>query len=82
MSRTASNVLKSFLNNTTLISSTTASTSKPNRNIYVGAINGPTTDYGKLENAFASIGDGLSDTQASNLYSAVEAFQTTLSRNV
>ena len=82
MSRTASNVLKSFLNNTTLISSTTASTSKPNRNIYIGAINGPVLDYGKLENAFASIGDGLTDAQASNFYIAVQAFQTTLSRQV
>jgi len=32
--------------------------------------------------AFASIGDGLTDTQASNFYTAVQAFQTTLSRNV
>jgi hypothetical protein len=34
------------------------------------------------ENAFSSIGDGLTDTQASNFYTAVQAFQTTLSRNV
>ena len=32
--------------------------------------------------AFASIGDGLTDTQASNFYTAVQTFQTTLSRNV
>ena len=32
--------------------------------------------------AFASIGDGLTDTEASNFYTAVQAFQTTLSRNV
>ena len=82
MSRTASNVLKSFLNNTTLISSTTASTSKPNRNIYIGAINGPVLDYGKLENAFASIGDGLTDAQASDFYTAVQTFQTTIGRAI
>jgi hypothetical protein len=34
------------------------------------------------QTAFASIGDGLTDTQASNLYTAVQAFQTTLSRQV
>lgn len=34
------------------------------------------------QKAFASIGDGLTDTQASNFYTAVQAFQTTLSRNV
>ena len=32
--------------------------------------------------AFASIGDGLTDTQASNFYTAVQAMQTTLSRQV
>ena len=32
--------------------------------------------------AFASIGDGLSDTEAANFYTAVQAFQTTLGRNV
>jgi hypothetical protein len=32
--------------------------------------------------AFSSIGDGLTDTQASNFYTAVQAFQTTLSRQV
>jgi hypothetical protein len=32
--------------------------------------------------AFASIGDGLNDTQASNFYTAVQAFNTTLSRQV
>jgi hypothetical protein len=34
------------------------------------------------ECAFSSIGDGLTDTQASNFYTAVQAFQTTLSRQV
>jgi len=32
--------------------------------------------------AFASIGDGLNDTQASNFHTAVQAFNTTLSRQV
>ena len=34
------------------------------------------------QQAFATIGDGLTDTEASNLYTAVQAYQTTLSRNV
>jgi len=38
--------------------------------------------YGTRQLAFASIGDGLDDTQASNFYTAVQAFQTTLSRQV
>ena len=31
---------------------------------------------------FSAIGDGLTDTEAANLYTAVQSFQTTLSRNV
>jgi hypothetical protein len=38
--------------------------------------------YDNREQAFASIGDGLTDNEASNLYTAVQAYQTTLSRNV
>lgn len=38
--------------------------------------------YSNREYAFASIGDGLTDTEASNFYTAVQAFQTTLSRQV
>jgi hypothetical protein len=45
---------------------------------YLGSIAG----YYTGEFAFCSIGDGLTDTQALNFYTAVQAFQTTLSRNV
>jgi hypothetical protein len=38
--------------------------------------------YDNKQCGFASIGDGLTDTQASNFYTAVQAFQTTLSRQV
>jgi hypothetical protein len=34
------------------------------------------------QTAFASIGDGLTDTEAANFYTAVQAYQTTLSRQV
>jgi hypothetical protein len=34
------------------------------------------------ETAFASIGDGLTDTEAANLYTAVQTFQTLLARNI
>lgn len=40
------------------------------------------TGYDNREQAFASIGDGLTDTEASNLYTAVQAYQTTLGRQV
>jgi hypothetical protein len=66
-------------NETLLQSSTTKTTTA----IALGAIRQPTTTvFSNREQAFASIGDGLTDTQASNFYTAVQAFQTTLSRQV
>lgn len=38
--------------------------------------------YSSKECAFSSFGDGLTDTEAANYYTAVQTFQTTLSRNV
>jgi hypothetical protein len=43
---------------------------------------GEAGDFGARESAFASIGDGLTTTEAANLYTAVQAFQTTLARQV
>jgi hypothetical protein len=40
------------------------------------------TEWGLRQCAFASIGDGLTTSEAANFYTAVQAFQTTLSRNV
>lgn len=81
-SRIISTVQKLYKNNTTFINATSLSSTKANLNIYVGASNGASVDYSSTQNAFASIGDGLTDTQASNFYTAVQAFQTTISRNV
>jgi hypothetical protein len=39
-------------------------------------------NFGNKECAFASIGDGLTDTEATNFYTAVQKYQTTLGRNV
>jgi hypothetical protein len=84
--RTANNFARAFFNGSTLGTQTnTLSTSRPIYPIYIGATNLLNTgayQYSNRECAFASIGDGLSDTQASNFYTAVQAFQTTLSRQV
>ena len=59
--------------------------SLPNYNIYLGAGNygsGGVQLYSSLNFAFASIGNGLSNTDVSNFYTAVQAFQTSLSRQV
>jgi hypothetical protein len=52
--------------------------------LYIGGLNynGSMVQPSTKECAFSSIGDGLTDTQASNFYTAVQAFQTTLSRQV
>lgn len=70
---------------TTLATQTaTSSSTKPNANVWVGAQNNNNsyTLGTSRQQAFVSIGDGLTDTEASDLYTAVQAFQTTLSRQV
>jgi hypothetical protein len=54
------------------------------RSTYLGADNriGVAVDFSSKQCAFASIGDGLTDTEAANFYTAVQAFQTTLGRQV
>ncbi len=83
--RTSSTVVNLFKNNTKII----ADTSKPTSAlttvpIYLGAfnLNGIATYYSVRQQAFASIGDGLTDTEAANFYTAVQTFQTTLGRQV
>ena len=52
---------------------------------YIGAgnfVTGVAQNNSVLECAFASLGDGLDGTQAANFYTLVQAFQTTLSRQV
>jgi len=82
--RTASNVINGWRNSTKVATGTVSSSALSTRNIFLGAYNnnGSPSYYTKKECAFASIGDGLTDTQAGNFYTAVQAFQTTLSRNV
>jgi hypothetical protein len=85
-SRTAINLLKAYKNNSTIGSATTnqTQTTMPTNNLYLGGFNdkGVAKQFSNRECAFASIGDGLTDTQASNFYTAVQAFQTTLARQV
>ena len=40
------------------------------------------SSYNNGEYAFSSIGDGLTDTEAANLYTLVQNYQVALSRNV
>ena len=58
-----------------------------NNNIYLANTNRSTTNlpdvfWSTKQIAFATIGDGLDSTDATNLYTRVQAFQTTLNRQV
>jgi hypothetical protein len=82
--RTASNVLTGFRNSSKILTSSNVSSMLPTVSIYLGALNnaGTAQFYSIKQCAFASIGNGLTDTEAANFYTAVQAYQTTLSRNV
>lgn len=83
MSKTASGSFKYFQNALTPVTKTGSDVSSL-YNYFIGAcsLNGNPFEYAAANIAFASIGDGLDDTEAANFYTAVQAFQTTLSRNV
>jgi hypothetical protein len=55
----------------------------PNLNTWIGALQ-IGSGYGFVKNdfRFAYISDGLTDTEVANFYTAVQAFQTSLSRNI
>jgi hypothetical protein len=83
-SRVSSILRKGYFNGTSVVSSSAANTPVVNLNYFLGALNNGGSGFlhGNFKTAFSSIGTGLDDTQASNFYTAVQAFQTTLSRNV
>jgi hypothetical protein len=82
-SETASNSRKLYRNGSAIATNTTNDTNAlPSDNI---AFWGPSTFSGNYSDnncAFASIGEGLNDTEAASLSTAVQNYQTTLSRNV
>ena len=76
-----------YRNSTQILSSslTVTSVTPPNDVMYIGAMKGSSGSsnlYLGGINSFTTIGDGLTDTEAANLYIAVQAFQTTLGRQV
>ena len=83
-SRISSSDIVAYRNESSLVSGTSAPTTKTPYNVYIGARNDANIPlfFSNRQYAFASIGDGLTSTNVSNLYTAVQAFQTTLSRQV
>ena len=82
-SRTGTTVTM-FENSTLKVTQTTTALARPNVKIYVGAQNnaGAANIPSSKQLAFASIGDALTNTEAANFYTAVQAFQTSLGRQV
>ena len=83
--RTASTVINAWKNGVkTATGPNTLSAPPTANNIFIlglnnsGVLNYPSTK----ECAFSSIGDGFTDTEAANFYTAVNAYQVALSRNV
>lgn len=71
-----------FKNNTKVIN-TVSTGFAANKILFLAANNSISiAEFNDRECALSSIGDGLTDTEASNFYTAVQAFQTTLSRQV
>jgi len=84
LNRSASNLSNAWKNGVSQVSSANASSLLSPANIFLAALNslGTPSAFSTKQCAFASIGDGLSLTEAANLYTAVQAFNTSLSRNV
>lgn len=81
-SRTAAGQMQIFYNLTTKNTSATASGSLPNANVYYASYSSGGGFFSQMQLAFATIGSGLSSTEANNLYNIIQYFQTSLSRNV
>jgi len=88
LTSTASNAGKIYKNGSSIGTSTVTQTRALfNNTIYIGATRNVGSNPGAVyfsqrELAFSSIGDGLSDTEAANFYTAVQNFQTSLGRQV
>jgi len=82
--RTAVNVVNGWKSGVKVATGTTATNGRPNNNIYIGANNnsGVAANFSSKQCAFASIGTGLTDAEAGNYYTIVQAFQVALGRSI
>jgi len=78
--RPSSTTQNLYKNGTQIHTMTKNSLALPSSNMYLLGINNG--EFSAKQFAFASIGDGLTSDEASNLYTAVQKLQTTLGRQV
>ena len=80
-----SNSVGSFYRNGTFVQNQTPISMTTQSDFYIGAVNvvgSSPYDYNNTNFAFISLGGALTATDAANFYTAVQAFQTTLGRQV
>lgn len=84
MNRVTSTDQEVYMNGVSMATAAIASSGLPSLPIYLMALNnnGATTLYSTRQYAFTTIGQGLTSGEASSLYTIVQAFQTTLGRQV
>jgi hypothetical protein len=84
-SRTNDTTHKAYRNGVQLGATDTVSNAgktMPVASLYLGAANGSSGTFSNKQYAFASIGSGLTDSETLAFYNCVQAFQTTLGRQV
>jgi len=85
VSRKSNNSIKAYKNSSLVATNTTTINPIANsHSIFIGARSDSSSpqNFDDKETAFASIGDGLTDTEAANFYTSVQKFQTTLGRQI
>lgn len=85
VSRTASNILRLFKNASLLLNSSVVSTSIPTNTLIISAWKQSAVTISRYSNrqcAFVTIGNGLTNAESLALYNSIQAFQTTLGRQV
>jgi hypothetical protein len=84
MSKFNSNTASGFKNGNKVIDSQLVGTGISTQKLYLGASNNNGTAglFSSRQISFASVGNSLSDLQQLNAYNTIQAYQTTLNRNV
>ena len=84
VNRDSSTVSRLYRNGSSIANTTPTLSNAPAFAVYLGARNnqGTAESYFNGTLAFAFLGDTLNSTEATNLYTAVQAFQTTLGRSI
>ena len=81
---TSTNGQKTYQNNLVKGTNTNSTATLPSVSLYLAALNnnGGSQNFSPFQTAFVSIGDGLSDTEVSAMYTSVQSYQTSMQRQV